>query len=135
MKSFLAIILLLTSFSALANKPEIINCTLGSNYDYSVLINLTSKKVELWEMAGSGVAYPSLASDIIVKQEIKGNILILETSRTGRISITTFWKQGGWGEGSWKHNRLLDPKLEYADTDSNSNGNATLFECVDWTNN
>lgn len=135
MNSFFAVILFLVSFSAFADKPMVINCTIGANYDYSVLINLTSKKVELWEMAGSGVAYPSLMSDTIIKQGIKGNILTLETKATGHISITTAWKQGGWGEGTWKHNRLLDSRLKYADPDSNANGSATLFECVDWTYN
>lgn len=135
MKSLLTIMGLLTSFTTMAGNPKIINCSLGSNYDYSVLIDLTSKKVELWEMAGSGVAYPSLASDIIIKQEIKGNTLTVETKKTGLISINTFWKQGGWGNGNWKHNYQLDSKLVYADSESNSNGNAILFECVDWANN
>lgn len=119
--------MLLVNLPSFAMNFKAINCSIGYNAEYSVLINLKTNTVQLWEMAGSGVSYPALITDGIAKYASNGNRLTVETIRTGRIDLSF----DGWGSGVWKHNRNLDRYLKYAG-DENVNGAASLIECVEW---
>ena len=127
MKSLIVGLVLLGSLPTYAINYNVINCSIGYDAQYSVLINLKAKTVQLWEIAGPGVSYPALVTDNIARHAFNGNHLTVDTQKTGRINLSF----DGWGSGAWKHNRLLDRFLQYAG-DENVNGAVSLVECVEW---
>lgn len=127
MKPLLTGFLLFISAPSFALNFDVINCSIGPDASYSVLINLKSQRVELWEMAGTGVSYPALATDAITGHSFKRNKLSVKTSSTGQIELVF----NGWGSGKWSHHKVLDRHLQYA-IDENVNGVAELVECIEW---
>ncbi len=126
MKFFIIAFTLLLTLPSFATRGKVIDCSIGNDADYLVLINLEANQVQLWERAGSGVSYPALVTDRIQRQFYDGNKLMAQSEKFGRIDLSF----NGWGRGQWKHNHKLDRHLQYVHAEDNSNGVAQLVECV-----
>lgn len=127
MKFFTIALTLLLTLPSFATNRKVIDCSIGNDADYLVHINLEANQVQLWERAGSGVSYPALVTDKIQRHFYDGKKLMAQTERFGRIDLSF----NGWGRGQWKHNNKLNPHLQYAYEEDNSNGVALLSECVE----